>query len=57
MSRIGKAPVVVPTGVEIKINARDGGVKGPKGSLSLQHHPLVAVKFDDKVRSLEVHRG
>lgn len=56
MSRIGKAPVVVPTGVEININARDVGVKGPKGSLSLQHHPLVAVKFDDKVRSLEVHR-
>lgn len=30
-SRIGKMPVTVPAGVDIKINGRDVSVKGPKG--------------------------
>jgi large subunit ribosomal protein L6 len=34
MSRIGKLPIPVPTGVEVTIDGRDVTVKGPKGSLS-----------------------
>ena len=34
MSRIGKLPVPVPSGVEITISGADVLVKGPKGSLS-----------------------
>jgi large subunit ribosomal protein L6 len=34
MSRIGKLPIPVPSGVEVTINGRDVTVKGPKGSLS-----------------------
>jgi large subunit ribosomal protein L6 len=34
MSRIGKKPVIIPKGVEIKIDGRDISVKGPKGSIS-----------------------
>ncbi|MBU6294588.1 MAG: 50S ribosomal protein L6 [Planctomycetes bacterium] len=56
MSRIGKAPVAVPAGVEFKINARQLGVKGPKGTLKFEHHPLVTVSYDDKARSIEVKR-
>ena len=41
---------------EFKINARQLGVKGPKGTLKLEHHPLVAVSYDDKARSVEVKR-
>lgn len=33
MSRIGKQPVPVPDGVEVRINGRDVSVKGPKGQL------------------------
>lgn len=35
MSRIGRLPIEVPAGVDIKINGSDVVVKGPKGELSL----------------------
>lgn len=34
MSRIGRKPITVPTGVEVTIEARSLSVKGPKGELS-----------------------
>ena len=34
MSRIGKAPITVPNGVEVSIAGRTVSVKGPKGQLS-----------------------
>ena len=34
MSRIGKLPIPVPSGVEVTIDGRDVTVKGPKGTLS-----------------------
>ena len=34
MSRIGKAPITVPAGVEVTISGRNVTVKGPKGTLS-----------------------
>ena len=38
MSRVGKAPVAVPSGVTININGQSVEVKGPKGTLlSLIH--------------------
>jgi large subunit ribosomal protein L6 len=36
MSRIGRMPVVVPSGVDVTINGRAVTVRGPKGSLSLE---------------------
>ena len=38
MSRIGRLPIQVPGGVEVKIDGRDITVKGPKGEL---HHTVV----------------
>jgi large subunit ribosomal protein L6 len=38
MSRIGRLPIPVPTGVDVTINGREVAVKGPKGSLN---HTLV----------------
>lgn len=34
MSRIGKKPIAVPAGVEVKIDGHTVTVKGPKGTLS-----------------------
>ena len=34
MSRIGKAPITVPSGVDVTISGRNVSVKGPKGTLS-----------------------
>ena len=33
MSRVGKAPIEIPSGVDVTVRGRDVSVKGPKGSL------------------------
>jgi large subunit ribosomal protein L6 len=43
MSRIAKAPVAIPKGVEVKLGADAISVKGPNGQLQLEAHPLVQV--------------
>jgi large subunit ribosomal protein L6 len=43
MSRIAKAPVAIPKGVEVKLGADAISVKGPNGQLQLESHPLVQV--------------
>ena len=48
MSRIGRAPIVVPP--KVQINWTEGNyvtVKGPKGELSQQVHPDLALKMED----------
>jgi large subunit ribosomal protein L6 len=49
MSRIGRKPVVVPTGVDVTINGREVTVKGPKGSLSMQVATPIEVSQGDGV--------
>jgi large subunit ribosomal protein L6 len=49
MSRIGRAPVVVPPGVTVAIDGRDVTVTGPKGSLNLQVAAPIEVKQEDGV--------
>ena len=44
MSRIGRLPVVVPSGVEVKINGLDVKIKGPKGELQYEFAPSVEIK-------------
>ena len=45
MSRIGRAPIAVPAGVEIKIEDNNlVTVKGPKGTLIQQLHPAMTIK-------------
>ena len=34
MSRIGRKPIAIPAGVEVKVNGTEVTVKGPKGTLS-----------------------
>lgn len=46
MSRIGKQPVTVPSGVDIKLTASEITVKGPKGTLSQALVDLVDVKHE-----------
>jgi large subunit ribosomal protein L6 len=47
MSRIGKAPITVPTGVDITIAGADVTVKGPKGTLSRTVPGAITVRHDD----------
>ncbi|MBA5777926.1 50S ribosomal protein L6 [Stappia sp. F7233] len=51
MSRIGKKPVPVPSGVTATINGQTVEVKGPKGTLSFVLNDLVlAEKTDDGIK-------
>ena len=49
MSRIGKMPIPVPAGVEVKIDGADVSVKGPKGHLSLTVKAPITVALEDGV--------
>ena len=46
MSRIGKKPVLVPSGVEVTVGAAELSVKGPLGTLKQPLTRSVAVKRD-----------
>jgi large subunit ribosomal protein L6 len=46
MSRIGKQPVAIPKGVEVKVTAEAVSVKGPKGQLTMPRHPSIDIKVE-----------
>ena len=47
MSRIGRMPVAIPSGVDVTIDGRQVTVKGPKGTLSLEIVQPIEVKQAD----------
>ena len=47
MSRIGKLPVAIPSGVTVTLDERRISVKGPKGALDRELPPHVDVTIDD----------
>lgn len=53
MSRIGKKPIMVPDGVEIKIENGKVGVKGPKGELVRFFKPDISVKLEGRTLVLK----
>lgn len=46
MSRIGRKPVTVPAGVEVKLDGHELTVKGPKGTLVKDLHPAMGVSVE-----------
>ena len=65
MSRIGKLPIAILSGVEVTIKGTEVSVKGPKGTLSVQHHghvevtregnTLIVQRYDDSRQSRAFH--
>lgn len=47
MSRVGKKPILIPPGVEVKIEGRNVKVKGPKGELGFEISPEIKVEIKD----------
>jgi large subunit ribosomal protein L6 len=47
MSRIGRLPIAIPAGVDVTIDGRLVTVKGPRGELSRELHPDIAVSRED----------
>jgi len=65
MSRIGRLPITVPAGVDLKVDGQDVTVKGPKGELthvvaqpiqvSLEEGTLTVSRPDDQRASRSLH--
>ena len=53
MSRIGKAPIEIPSGVDITVNGNHVVVKGPKGTLEQDVHPDISVRVADGTVTVE----
>lgn len=46
MSRIGRKPIAIPAGVEVKVDGHLVTVKGPKGTLSTEINPAMTVEVE-----------
>jgi len=53
MSRIGRKPITVPSGVDITLNGAGITVKGPKGTLERELHKDMIVKLDSGILTVE----
>jgi large subunit ribosomal protein L6 len=49
MSRVGRLPVKLPAGVEVKIDEHLVEVKGPKGKLTREIHPEMQIAQEDNI--------
>lgn len=49
MSRVGKSPITVPAGVEVKIDGQVVTVKGPKGTLTKEFRKEITISMDANV--------
>jgi large subunit ribosomal protein L6 len=56
MSRIGKQPVAIPSGVKVQLAEGKLRVEGPKGRLELSPHPLLKVQLEEGGKVLKVER-
>ena len=53
MSRIGKQPITVPSGVEVQVDGSRVAVKGPRGQLERTLHPEMQIRLEDSTISVE----
>lgn len=53
MSRIGKMPIEMPSGVTASLEGRTFTVKGPKGEQTMELPPLSSVKIDGQIIQVE----
>lgn len=53
MSRVGKKPIAIPSGVEVRIEGARVTVKGPKGELSRELDPEMKLNVSDGVLTVE----
>ncbi len=47
MSRIGKLPITIPSGVDVELNGSKITVKGPKGTMQREFSSLITIKKEE----------
>ena len=53
MSRIGKQPIALPAGVDVRVEGQGVTVEGPLGTLSQTFHPDMSIRRDNGAVSVE----
>ncbi|NLY30183.1 MAG: 50S ribosomal protein L6 [Firmicutes bacterium] len=53
MSRIGKMPVEIPSGVEVKVEGQTVTVRGPKGTLTQEFHPDMVIALEGNTLTVQ----
>lgn len=56
MSRIAKQPVLIPSGVEVKLNGQHFSAKGSKGEMSMNIHEDVSVEHVDNEVNIQIEK-
>ena len=57
MSRIGKKPVSIPAGVDVKVDGQQVTVKGPKGTLTQDMTGAISAEVDAATKEVKFSRG
>jgi large subunit ribosomal protein L6 len=57
MSRIGKKPISVPSGVKVNVAGRAVTIEGKLGKLEYTHRPEIGVKVEDDGKSVTCSRA
>jgi large subunit ribosomal protein L6 len=52
MSRIGRAPISIPAGVDVTITGTNVAVEGPKGRLAMDVHPNMEIAIADGIMTV-----
>ncbi len=47
MSRVGRMPVTIPSGVQVQIDGSSVGVKGPKGEMKRDFSPMIGIAMEN----------
>lgn len=56
-SRVGRKPITIPAGVDVKVQGQDLSIKGPKGHMTLPMHPSVQIKVEDGHIQVEMNNN
>lgn len=51
MSRIGRKPIEVPSGVTVEVNGQHVMTKGPKGTLEMEVHPEMTLQWSEEAEN------
>ena len=56
MSRVGKKPIIIPSGVKMELKEQTLTVTGPKGVLTLAIHPKIQLEISEKEAVVKVEK-
>ena len=56
MSRIGRQPVSIPSGVKVDVKGTSLAVEGPKGKLQRDFRPELTLEYDEDSKAIKVDR-